>query len=403
MSNFKKILKLFFNAIFLQKIFAYFLLILIVVIFNDFLFIFFLTFIFSYLFFSFWKYLKLKLDFLWDKIFKNRNISKKIKKIFSLNLIILFLYIFFVSFLLYTLIDLPPKLTYELKQIWKEIPILKEQLDIVNSKIEQIKNFNTEFWRKLPEIISQKDFDLILQIFNKIKNFGIIFFKIIVALILSYIFIIDRKKLESYLRSIEKSNFWFLYNEYKTIFKKIVKTFWRAFKAQSLIALVNAILTTIGLLIIWFLNFWDSFPFIYTLALIVFICWFIPVLWLFISTIPIIIIWYTMVWGISVVFQIIWLIIIIHLIEAYYLNPKIVSNVIHLPISLTFLVLIISEHFLWFAWLILWVWIFYLFMEILKDFDKIITKIKDTIQKIKELEEKTKNSIKNDIRVSRKK
>jgi len=46
-----------------------------------------------------------------------------------------------------------------------------------------------------------------------------------------------------------------------------------------------------------------------------------------------------------VLVTIVMLIIIIHMIEAYYLNPKIVSSFLEVPVSLTFIILIISEHF----------------------------------------------------------
>jgi predicted PurR-regulated permease PerM len=41
------------------------------------------------------------------------------------------------------------------------------------------------------------------------------------------------------------------------------------------------------------------------------------------------------------VFALILLILIIHTIEAYVLNPNIVSNFLELPVSLTFIILII--------------------------------------------------------------
>jgi predicted PurR-regulated permease PerM len=69
-------------------------------------------------------------------------------------------------------------------------------------------------------------------------------------LILSFVFLLDRKKLKKYLSTIKKSNFSFLYNEYKVIFDKIIRSFGIILKAQSLIALANAILTIIGLFII---------------------------------------------------------------------------------------------------------------------------------------------------------
>lgn len=36
---------------------------------------------------------------------------------------------------------------------------------------------------------------------------------------------------------------------------------------------------------------------------------------------------------------------IVHAIEAYILNPKIVSSYIDFPVFITFIILIVSEHF----------------------------------------------------------
>jgi predicted PurR-regulated permease PerM len=46
-----------------------------------------------------------------------------------------------------------------------------------------------------------------------------------------------------------------------------------------------------------------------------------------------------------IIVAILLLIAIVHIIEAYYLNPKIVSSFLELPVSLTFIILIVSEHF----------------------------------------------------------
>ncbi len=35
---------------------------------------------------------------------------------------------------------------------------------------------------------------------------------------------------------------------------------------------------------------------------------------------------------------------LVHAIEAYYLNPKIVSSYVHFPVFVTFLILLVSEH-----------------------------------------------------------
>lgn len=401
MKIFKKILKLLSNRIILQKFIAYVLLILAFFLLQDFIFILFLTFIFSYLFLTFWTFLKYKFDNFITKIIRWEKWIKFFKNFFSLNIIIIFLYLSFIWTIFLSLSNLVPELTNELKNLPEYIPILKEPVLMIASKLEEIKNINTEIWLGIHEIFSKQNIDIFIQIYEKLKTFWIIFIQVLLSLILSYIFIIDREKLWEYLKWIKISNFAFLYNEYKIIFEKIVRTFGLVFKAQSMIALTNTFLTTIWLFVIWFIH-GSNFPFIYTLAIIVFICSFIPVLWTFISSIPILIIGYTTFWTFSIIIEIIVLISLIHAIEAYYLNPKIVSSFIKLPLSLTFLVLIISEHFMWFAWLIIWISSFYLIIELLKDTDNLITKSKITLSKMNDLEEDTKTHLKNDIRVSRK-
>ena len=397
----RKIFRLVFNKVFFQKIVAYTFLVLLFFIFQDFLLIFFLTFIFAYLFLTFWKFLKSKLDNFIEKIIRSYKLTIFLKNFFSLNIVVLFLYLVFIWALFIVLSDLIPKITDELTNLKDTYPIVKEQISMITSKLEEIKNLNSQIGWSISEILSKQDIAIVMQVFERLKTAWIILIQIVLSLILSYIFITDREKLASYLNWMKQSNFKFLYDEYKMLIDKIVKTFWLVFEAQSMIALANTIFTIIWLYIIWFIH-WISFPFIYTLAIIVFICWFIPVLWTFISSFPILLIAYSWVGWWGAVAEVIVLITIIHAIEAYYLNPKIVSSYIHLPLSLTFIVLIISEHFMWFAWLIIGISSFYLFLELLKDTDKIISKSKKAFEDLNEIEKETKWNIKNDIRLSRK-
>lgn len=401
MSILKKASRLFLNKYFLQKLVAYLLLIWTFYLLRDFLLVLFLTFIFAYLFLTFWNFLKLKLDDFLVKIIRNTKTINFFQNFFSLNIIIIFLYLVFIWTIFFALSDLLPQLTRELKDLPNYVPALKEPVTVITSKLEEIKNINSEIGWSINEIFSKQDIDIIMQVFEKLKAFWAIFIKVILSLILSYIFIIDRDKLWEYLKWVEKSNFWFLYHEYKIIIEKIVRTFGLVFKAQSMIALTNAVLTVVWLFIIWLIHN-SSFPFIYTLAIVVFICGFIPVLGTFISSFPILIIWYTTFWVLTVVFEIIFLVAFIHAVEAYYLNPKIVSSYIKLPLSLTFLVLILSEHFMWFAGLVIWISSFYLVLELLRDADRIITKSKIVLDEMNNLENQTKNEIKKWVRVSRK-
>jgi predicted PurR-regulated permease PerM len=182
-----------------------------------------------------------------------------------------------------------------------------------------------------------------------------------------------------------------LHSEYKIIFDKIIRSFGLILKAQSLIALINATLTVIWLFIIWsvFLEWW-GFPYLITLWIVVFIFWFIPVVGVFLSSIPILIVAYATYHSLFFILTIIALILIIHSIEAYILNPKIVSNFLELPVSLTFIILIVWEHFFGIAGLLIWVSLFYFLAELLKDLDSAISKK----HKIKKLQKKIVKRIK---------
>lgn len=382
MSKFKQVLDILFTKRFASKFVAYTLLILFIYLFSDFIWIFLLTFIFAYLFFALAEFLKIKIDLFLIKYLKNEKSIKLLKKFFSVNLIIIFIYIVFVWIIVFTISDMIPKLINELSSLPKNLPFLAEPVSNITSKLVEIKNLNSQIWGSINQIVSNKDIEVVLDILSRLKSASVVLLQIIISLILSFVFLIDRFKLRKYLMKIKKSNFNFLYKEYKIIFDKIVKSFWLIFKAQSMIALANSALTTIWLIIIWLIHGW-AFPYLLTLSLIVFIAWFIPVLWVFISSIPILIIAYSTIWWYAILIEIVLLIAVIHMIEAYYLNPKIVSSYLEIPVSLTFIVLMVSEHLFWIAWLLIWFSLFYFMIWLLSDIDLALIKWKKKVKKIK--------------------
>jgi predicted PurR-regulated permease PerM len=202
--------------------------------------------------------------------------------------------------------------------------------------------------------------------------------KFLIALILSYMFIIERSRIDRFLMQTRKGNFRFLYDEWAIIAKKLAHGFGPIFRAQSIIAFVNAILTTIGLIIMSIIHGGGSFPFIFTLALIVFIAGFIPVFGTFLSGIPILILGYGY-GGIPIIFAIIAMIAVVHAVEAYYLNPKIVSSYVHFPIFVTFVILLIAEHFFGLIGLLIGVPLFSILIGLVEDLDHYTDQIKKKI------------------------
>jgi len=331
----------------------------------------------------------------------------KYKNFLWVNTIIFILYTIFILVLIYTVSDIIPNISKELGNSGQYLNDIKNNINWILMNIDNeysIKQkYNIDLLYEFRNLFSW-DIDIasrVETIISKLKLAWYALFQIILALILSLIFVLDRIKMSKYLEWIKNSNFSFFYREYKVIFEKITRSFWLIFKAQSMIAFVNAILTSIWLFIIGLFFDW-GFPLIHTLAVIVFIAWFIPVFWTFISSIPILLIAFTIVWWLKAALSVVVLILIVHAIEAYYLNPKIVSSFMELPMSLTFIVLIISEHYLWMIWLIIWISLFYLFIDLLKDTNNLINKTKEVLKTQDKIILKTKMDLKWGMRMSRK-
>ena len=105
-------------------------------------------------------------------------------------------------------------------------------------------------------------------------------------------------------------------------------------------------------------------PQIIALGLMVFIFSLIPVAGVIISLIPLSLVAYS-VGGLRYVIYIFIVIMIIHAIEAYILNPKFMASKTELPIFYTFVVLLVGEHFLGTWGLIVGVPIFTFLLDIL--------------------------------------
>ncbi len=349
-----------------KKILAYGLLIFFFYITKDFLFLFLLTFLFAYLTYVFAKFIIKILK----KYIKKENKFTKI--LLNINCITSFLYIWYIFWFIFFISHLVPLLINELNNLSHHIPMIWDYIKSITSSLHQIQSTQKVVSEDLTKIMNEKNIWIVMNSIQHIKAFWWELIKFFLAFVLSYFFIIDRKKLHKYLEWIKSSSVGFLYNEYDFLFWKVAKWFLLIFKAQSKIALVNATLTFIWLYIIW-LIFWHSIPYIWILTFMVFLFSFIPVLWAILSSIPIALIIYNIDWFHGVL-AVILMVSIIHIIEAYILNPRFVSEEVELPISLTFLILLIWEHLFGAIWLIVSVPLFYITIEILKDIDLWIKK-----------------------------
>lgn len=157
----------------------------------------------------------------------------------------------------------------------------------------------------------------------------------LLSLLFSFLIVLDLPKLAASVRSLEYSRLSYIYKEVANSLRDFAVVMGMALEAQFAIALVNTLLTSIGLI---FLGLGQSLAF---LALIVFFCSFIPVLGVFISSIPICLLALQNSGAVTMVIAIL-VIIVVHLIEAYVLNPRIYGSYMRLNPVIVLVILTIG-------------------------------------------------------------
>lgn len=155
-------------------------------------------------------------------------------------------------------------------------------------------------------------------------------------MILSFVLIWDLPKMKERLREFSKGRTAEIYAEITPSLGAFGTMLGRAFEAQSVVAVVNAILSVIVFLLL-------GLPSIALLAMIVFVCSYIPVMGMILSTLPAAF----LALKIGGMTHVLWLvagILIIHAVEAYMLNPLIYGRHLRLHPVAVLLILIIAEH-----------------------------------------------------------
>ena len=158
----------------------------------------------------------------------------------------------------------------------------------------------------------------------------------LLALLFSYLILIDLNKLKAGIGRLRNSRVGDFYHEAAPPIARFGILLGRAIEAQAAIAVVNTVLTLIGLLLL-------GIPLVAMLSVIVFVCSFVPVLGVFISTTPIVLVALN-AGGPGLSLAAILLVILIHAIEAYVLNPLIYGRHMKLNPVLTLIILYVGYH-----------------------------------------------------------
>lgn len=193
-------------------------------------------------------------------------------------------------------------------------------------KQELAKFYNTK--------ISNKGVDYIVM---SISGVGKVSFNLLISIILAIFFLLERERIVQFTLRFRKSKIAIFYNEIEYFGKVFTRSFGKVIETQIIIAAINGLLSTITL---WFMGF----PHVLGLGIMILILGFIPVLGVIISLIPLCIIALT-TGGVVKVISVLIMIAVLHTLESYILNPKLMSSKTKLPVFYIFVILLISEHF----------------------------------------------------------
>ena len=172
---------------------------------------------------------------------------------------------------------------------------------------------------------------------NLIKTGWQVLITLLLAILLSFILVLDWKEIAMRMKALETSRIRTFYLGAIPHLNALATVLGKAFSAQAIIAICNTILTAIGLFIF-------GVPNAALLSSIVFICGFIPIIGTFISSVPILL-FGLQFGGVLLAFKLLIVISTVHVFEAYILNPKITSGFFHVHPILILVLLIMGERF----------------------------------------------------------
>ena len=159
---------------------------------------------------------------------------------------------------------------------------------------------------------------------------------LLLALLFSFLILIDQGRIKRGVMRLRTSRIGDFYAEAAPPIVRFGMLLGRAIEAQAAIAVLNTVLTLIGLLVL-------GIPLTAMLSVVVFVCSFVPVLGVLISTTPIVLVALN-AGGFALSLAAIALVALVHAVEAYLLNPLIYGKHLKLNPVLTLIILYVGYH-----------------------------------------------------------
>jgi predicted PurR-regulated permease PerM len=181
--------------------------------------------------------------------------------------------------------------------------------------------------------ITRAVFSTISAVFTGLV-FPVLYF--LLAMLLAFFMVLDLPNIRDQIHKLEHSR---LRDYYLDVYPGVIAFFsllGNALEAQTVIALVNTCMTAIGLAVL-------GVPNIAMLSVIVFVASYIPVLGMWLSTIPMVIVAIP-AGGPQLALQVVIVVCVVHILEAYVINPRIYGAHMEVHPLMVLIILIVGEH-----------------------------------------------------------
>ncbi len=257
---------------------------------------------------------------------------------------LILVYFVFLAMLVGMLSVVMPRMATETKIFLQQLP---ESMDTMHKRLDEM---TTRYTYLAPLFIGFKETlnlnnvlginreGLVLvavKVLNQVTEYVTYFF---LGTLFSFFILFDLPNLSEKTQALRHTRIKDVYEETAGSVAKFAMVVGAAFQAQIFIAILNTTLTALGL---WFLQIKP----VALLSIIVFFAGLIPVLGIFISSVPILLLAFN-IQGSILALKAAGMIAIVHAVEAYFLNPNIFSAVLKINPILTLIILYIGHSLL---------------------------------------------------------
>lgn len=256
---------------------------------------------------------------------------------FNRRTVVISTYLLFLLSVIAFLVYVPPKILSETITFTEQLP---KSINSVGNWLNNNLQRNEVIAPLLPQIKEALFPEtLVVSVWNVVRDMlerGLHYIGwFFLAMLFSFLIMFDLPELSKGMRRLRFTRLAESYRETADSVILFAKVVGENFRAQLFISAINTVLTALGL---YFLGI----KAIVLLCTIVFMCGLIPVLGMWISSVPIVLMAINSggmelgLWALLMIFA-------IHILEAYVLNPRIVSSVMHINPVMTLIILYIAH------------------------------------------------------------